>query len=163
MSQKYEVKQTFIWKTVFCFFGFQRLWNISLKKMLPFCLIVIGCFCHVMNYHPPLVQISLQIILLHGSALSTRCSLRAGSHCGFGGKFGRRKNESQCEAGGMGNGERFFPKPAMRACSQAAPTRWRHSTMSLCSVLKCSCSLYDFSAVQVLLEAQETFRFGYSG
>ena len=26
------------------------------EKMLPFCLIVIGCFCHVMNDHPPLVR-----------------------------------------------------------------------------------------------------------
>ena len=46
----------------------------------------------------------------------------------------------------------------------ALTTRWRHLTMSLCSVLMCSCSLCDFSAVQVLLlEAQETFRFGYFG
>ena len=26
------------------------------EKMLPFCLIVIGYFCHVMNDHPPLIS-----------------------------------------------------------------------------------------------------------
>ena len=33
---------------------FAKVLKHFMKKMLPFFLIVIGCFCHVTNNHPPL-------------------------------------------------------------------------------------------------------------